>query len=108
FQIEFGNYTITELALALSSGFNSAGGQEYEISVDRTTRKITISGENEFSILLGTGSNSGQSVLRTAGFTYGNKTGSDSYTATNAAVSQYVPQFKLQSYVPPDNYIQSV
>lgn len=103
--IEIGAYTLTEFLVAVKTAFDSAGEETYTVSVNRSTRIITISSTGTFSLLVATGSTIGTSPLSLMGFTGGaDLTGATTYTAPSASGSAYLPQFKLQDYVGPDDF----
>ena len=78
---------------------NTAGGQEYTVTLDRATRKFTISAANNFELLLDTGSNKTTSVFSLLGFT-GNVdlTGSNSYEADSPSGEAYITQTPLANF----------
>lgn len=108
-EISVGEYTATTFCIALENALNAAGGLIYAVSFNRSTRKITITAAGAFQILLATGSHRASSPFSLAGFSQGsNLTGASSYEGAAAAGDYYVPQFKLQDYVAPDNLQEAV
>lgn len=97
-QIEIGSYTLTEFVSAVLSAMNEIGSQEYTASLNRDTRKITISAPSNFDLQVTTGTHAEISAFNLMGFT-SDKTGSNSYESDIASGSIYEPQFILQSYV---------
>lgn len=93
----------TELTLALA---RVTLGLAYTATVDRTSRKVTISADGSFDIITD-GVNSGLSAWGEYGFT-ANQTGAASYESDSAVGDVYRPQYLLQQYVPFENYIDSV
>lgn len=100
-----GSYTMTELADEISRALNIIGTQEYSVSLDRSTRKYTISAASNFTLLSSTGSNVGFGAWEVMGFsTASDKTGSNSYESDNSAGQLFRPQFHLQSYISFDDW----
>lgn len=97
-QVAVGSYTLEQLAVAIADALNSEGTLEYTVTVDRATRKLTISAGANFELLVTAGTHSGTSVFGTAGFTT-DRSGDDSYLADNAIGSVYTTQFILQNHV---------
>lgn len=95
--ITSGNYTFTDLADEIATAMSDAGGQTYSVTTNRTDRTYTISAENDFEILFGTGSNMGLSVASVIGFLASDYTGANTYTGSTAG-SEYQPCFWPQSY----------
>lgn len=100
--LNFGSYSHSELIVELERALNEAGGQEYTVTMDRTTRQTTISATLNFSILCQTGARLGITAWTLLGFTGADKTGSNSYTGSSVG-GVYRPQFWLQKYIPSSN-----
>jgi hypothetical protein len=103
-QISVGQYTPTELVLAIKTALEAASTlpQEYTVSFNRTTRKLTISAAANFDLLISSGSQVGTSPWVLLGFTGGaDLTATNTYTGQSELGSIYTPQFKLQDYVAP-------
>ena len=98
--LRIGDYTLTTFASEVSRALNEAGGQTYTVSVDRTSRKLTISATSNFSLLVSSGSHSGASAFSLIGFTLLDKTGTNSYEGDSGSGSSFIPQVKLQKYTP--------
>jgi hypothetical protein len=106
--IPVGDYTLGEFAQVVSDALNDAGALTYTVSLERGNNKLTISATGTFKLLCLTGSNS-RSAWEIMGFSESaDRTGASSYEANSASGSEYCPQFLLQSYVPPENYVESV
>lgn len=97
--ITIGDYSLSEFVIELQQQLNANGTQSYSVSVDRSTRFITISASSNFSLLITSGTNASTSVYSTAGFTGADLSGSNSYTGA-AVGSVYTPQFYLDKYLP--------
>lgn len=104
--VKVGSYTLTDFANAVSNAFNENGDLDYVITVNRSTRKITISASANFDLLVTTGTNASISAFNLIGFTQ-NKTGSNSYEADIPSGFIYEPQYKLQSFVDFEDIVQS-
>lgn len=96
-------YSLTSFIKEIERAFNATGGQTYTVTVDRNTRKMTISAPGNFSILIATGPFAGSEIYSIMGFDYADKTGANSYQSDNGIGSEYRPQFYLLDYVPTSN-----
>jgi hypothetical protein len=96
--LEIGSYTLTGFANELARALNAVGSQEYEVTVNRLTRELTIEADNNFDILAVGGSLVAISAWSLAGFTQ-DKTGNNSYTSDLASGFAYYPQILLQDFV---------
>lgn len=94
-------YTITDFAIELGRALNEISeiNNNYNVSLDRASRVITITADNNFSILTTSSSQVATSAYALAGFSGADKTGSNSYVADSSSGSIYNTQFKLQKYV---------
>jgi len=102
--VSIGDYTLSTLPVAVKTQLDALGSQEYDVSVDRDTRRITISSVADFELLVFSGPRSGVSVFSLLGFTGADRTGSNSYTGDSPSGFEYSPQFILQDHVPTANY----
>lgn len=102
-ELNFGDYSLTEFVTEVQRAMNAAGALTYTVSVARSTRYITISAGSNFSLLTTSGSH-GANTFSLLGFSGADKTGASTYTGSSGAGSVFTPQFRLQSYVPPENY----
>lgn len=98
-EIAVGSYTLSEFAAAVQSSLNSAGSNEYTVTVDRTSRRLTVAADAAFDLLVSSGSQLGQSAWSLLGFSGADRTGLLSYEGNLASGFEYRPQFKLQDYV---------
>lgn len=99
-EVPVGSYTLQTLAEAIRNALLTQGTLEYSVSVDRSTRKITISATASFDLLTNSGSNLGSAIWDLIGFdTTADKTGGSSYESDLPSGDAYYPQFPLQSYV---------
>ena len=98
-QIDIGSYSFTDILTEVQTGLNNQGALTYTVTLNRTTRSVTISATGTFSLLISSGSNASTSIFSTLGFTGADLTGAATYTGA-AAGSIYQTQFPLQNYVP--------
>lgn len=101
-----GDYTLTEFVIEIKRAMEAVGALNYTVSVNRTTRIITIAGSATFSLLASTGTRVGIGVWDLMGFAAVNRTGSASYAGTLASGSQYRPQSLLVDHVASENWNQ--
>jgi len=107
--VDAGTYTLTEILTAIKTAMDAVGGQEYTVTLNRATRKITISATSNFDLLISTGSQSGISIWSDIGFTSGaDLTSTNSYEGSQGGASEYQPQFILQDYVESQNYKEKI
>lgn len=102
-ELDVGSYSLNDMIAVLETALNSEGALTYTVSVNRTTRAITIAATGTFSLLTTTGTQVSSSPFTLIGFTGADKTGFATYTGT-AAGSIYEPQFRLQDYIPVENW----
>lgn len=105
--IAIGSYYLNEFGDAIATALNEIGDNEYTVTLDRTTRKFTISADANFDLLVTTGSQADISAFNLMGFT-SDKTGSDSYESDIASGSIYLPQAPLRDYVAFENDQEAV
>lgn len=91
-------YTLTDFVTEVSRALNSAGQNEYTVTVDRNTRLITISADANFDLLLNS-IYSERDAYSLLGFTGADRTGNNSYEGDTATGSVYEPQFVLQKFI---------
>lgn len=96
-----GSNTLGEFIVNLQNALNAAAvTRVFSVSLNRSTRLITITADGTFDLLIGTGSTTGSSIFSLIGFTGSTDlTGLSSYVGDSASGFAYEPQFKLQSYV---------
>jgi hypothetical protein len=97
-QITIGSYSLGDFINAVSVAMNEAGARTYTITLNRTTRKITIASTANFQLKVTTGSHGSTNAFALLGFT-SNKSGASSYVADVPSGTLYEPQFKLQKFV---------
>ena len=106
-QLTAGARTMTDLMVEVERAMNDAGQETYTVTLDRTTRLVTISSTDTVELLVATGSN-GNSVFPLLGFTGADRTGASSYTGDTAIGTEYIPQFPLQDFVDFDNNLDNI
>jgi len=108
-EVQVGSFTPTELMTRVETALNAAGTLTYAVSFNRTTRKVTISADSAFDLLVFSGSQAGTSIFKLLGFTGSSDlTGQSSYTGDSAAGFVWEPQFMLQDFVDPENRQEKV
>lgn len=97
--VDIGSFTLTEFGNRIAKAMNTAGDQEYTITLDRSTRKFTISADNNFELLLNSGSNKSITVFTLLGFT-GNidLAGANVYIADAPSGEEYITQTPLKNF----------
>jgi hypothetical protein len=98
-QLNVGVYSLAEFVNEVARALNELGSLTYTTTLDRSTRKITISATGTFSLLITSGIFVNSSVFGLAGFTGADLSGSASYEGDSASGSFFEPQFLLQDYV---------
>lgn len=97
--IDIGSFTLTKYVDLVAKAMNSVGGQEYTVTIDRATRRITISADSNFDLLLATGNNITYSAYNMIGFDgTSDLTGLNSYTGTIGSGSQYLLQTPFRNF----------
>jgi len=97
--LNLGDYTLTELLNEVARAMNVVSSNNYELTMNRTTRIVTISGDSVFTLKVVNGSTIDSSVYGLIGFSV-NRGGGTYYTSGTACGFEYSPQFFLQGYVP--------
>lgn len=104
-EIPVNDYSLEEFAAIIAESMTLTGTQTYTCTVDRDTRKLTISAPANFTIMTGTGSQIGSSPFTLMGFTQvTDYTGSNSYEGDVGAGFEYRPQLTLNQYIQPEDY----
>lgn len=100
-----GRYVLSTIAKEVSNALNSSGSFNYSCSVDRATRKLTISSDGSFQLIAVNPPHSGN-AFSVIGFT-ANKTGT-SVTSDVGLGKVYTPPRYLQDYVSPDDNLSAI
>lgn len=109
--IDSGSYSFSELMLAAKTAMDAvASVNTYLLSINRTTRQASITGDTGvFDLLTNSGSQSGVSAFPLLGYsTAGDLTGLLTYESQGPGGSEYIPQFILQSYVEPGDHKERI
>ena len=106
-EVPVGTYTLSELVTVVRQALLDQATLDYTVSVDRSSRFITISATSPFELLTFSGAHSGTSIFSLLGFNVLADTPSaTSHTSVSPAGKAYHPQFLLQSYIGPDDWQQ--
>lgn len=97
--LNLGTYSLTDFVTEVERAMNAEGGQEYTVTLTRSTRIITISAPSNFELLTSSGLTLGTSAFSLIGFSGADKTGFNSYDGNSPSGDEYRPQFYLQNYV---------
>lgn len=100
-EIVTGTYTLEDLAQAVEDALNEAGTLLYTVTVNRSTRILTIASSGPVDWLAATGTNVGlgYSAYATLGYPATDVLASTSFAGSSGIGSVYSPQYKLQDYV---------
>ena len=107
-QVPTGSYTLTDLANAIREALLAQATLDYIVTVDRASRYFTIQANQPFEILTLSGSHAGSSIYNLIGFnTLIDYAPATSHSSIRPSGKYYAPQFKLQSYIGPDDWQES-
>jgi len=106
-QINIGEYALSDFVNEVASAMNLVGDLDYTVTVNRSTRIITVSATGSFEMLPVTGVNASKSIFDLLGFS-ADTGASTSHIATAASGSVWRPQFKAQDFVDFNNQQQAV
>lgn len=101
-----GDYTLEEFLAEVQRALNAAGALTYSVSVNRTTRIMTISATGTFSLLAGTGTRIGTGAWSLMGWAAANDTGANTYNGDTGAGFEYLPQVKFYGYRPSAHHVE--
>lgn len=102
-----GTYSMNQLAVEIQRGLNDTGDNTYTVTLDRDTRFLTIAADDDFDLLVTTGSNIGASIYSLIGYTT-ERTGLASYLADEELGSEYAPQYPFQNYKAFENNVEGI
>jgi hypothetical protein len=97
--LKAGSYSLTGFANEIQRALRAAGTQSYLVSINRTTRIITISAPLNFTVFIATGPYAGAEIYSIMGFPLANLSGTNSYSGTSSIGLEFKPQFFLLDYV---------
>lgn len=106
--LNIGEYTLTDYLTEIKRAMEAAGDLVYTVTVNRTTRVITISSTSAFSLLVSSGDGIESTAFTMIGFTGDDLTGETSYTADTASGSEFEPQYYLQDYIASNDFKEAV
>lgn len=101
--IKVGSYSLTDYAAAVQLAMREAGTQDYVVTVNRTTRQLTITAPIAFTLLANTGSRVGTGAWTMMGYAATDVTGT-SLQGGSGAGSVYRPQYLLKNYTSAEDY----
>lgn len=101
--IDVGAYSLSRYLQKVAQAMNNAGVNTYGLSVDRTTRLVTLTSDNPFDLLGTSGPNASRSALPFLGLPVADQLATSSVAGTSPCGFEYITQFPLQSYVPTKN-----
>lgn len=99
-ELRVGSYSLSDFCIEIARAMSAVGAQDYKTTIDRSTRQITIFANDTFSLLVSSGTGSGNAPYGLAGFTGSDRTTANSYLGDTASGSVFCPQKWLQAYVP--------
>lgn len=103
-----GSYTLTTLASEIKRALDAAGLLTYTVTVNRSTRKYTISAGSTFKLLTTSGTHLGFNAFTLIGFSGADKTGASSYVGQNATGVEFKNQFKFQDHISNVNWEEAI
>lgn len=107
-EIDVGSYSLGRYLEKVAEALNLAGANTYTVTVNRSTRLVTITSDTAgVDFLFSTGANADASAASTLGFAATDLNNQTTITGSTAVGTLYDPQFWLQSYVPPENSKQA-
>jgi len=102
-----GDYSLEEYVSEIKRAMDDVGGQAYSVSLDRTTRFITIAATSNFTLRALTGTRIGTGAWSMMGFTtVANFTGTNTYTGTLGSGSEYLAQSLLVDHVDAEDFVE--
>lgn len=102
-----GDYSLTEFLVEIKRAMEAVGALTYTVSLNRTTRKITISSTSNFTLRTQTGTRIGTTAYSLIGYTLtSNKTGASTYTAENESGSRFRPQAIIDEHIASDDFVE--
>lgn len=102
--LEIGTYSLEEFAAEIERAMTVAGTFVYTVTVNRTTRVITIAADSAITLLGATGTHIGTGVFSLAGFAASDTGSATSHVGGSASGSSYATQFVPQDYIAPDDW----
>jgi hypothetical protein len=97
-QVPVGSYTLTKFLDVIVDALNAASALDWDYSIDRATRIITLTSSGTASLLFSTGVNALNSPYALLGFDAADYIDLTSFVGSLPSGSEYRPQFPLQDY----------
>jgi hypothetical protein len=107
-ELRLGYYSLTEFLTECERAMEEVGSFDYSVTVNRSTRIVTITAGSTFSLLTSSGTHFGTDAFSLLGFSGADKTGASTYAGGSASGLQYRPQFFLQDYVDAEHNQEAV
>lgn len=104
FDIPPKSYSLSNLVNTIQNLMNTTGDNIYSVTVNRSTRIFTITGDAVFSLLPSQSATNAFSVI---GFT-SDKTGLLTYDSDVITGNEYRPQFPLEDYIPFEDNVKQI
>jgi hypothetical protein len=101
-----GDYTLEEFLGEVKRAMDAVGALTYSVSIDRTTRIITIASTSNFRLRVASGTRFGTTAYTLMGFTGADRSGAATYNGNAGSGSEYLPQHKLWDYVSDDDLVE--
>lgn len=105
FDVDAKGWALDDLRLEIQNRLNDNGDLSYSVTVDRATRKFTITADSAFD-LLPSESTTG-SLFEVIGYS-SDKIGLMTYESDDETGRVYLPQFPLEKYTPFENDIRTI
>jgi hypothetical protein len=99
-ELPVGSYTFTKFLEVVTNALNAASSLEWDFSIDRTTRIVTLTSSGAADLLFGTGTNFLNSPAAILGFAQADILNDTSFVGVSPSGSSWSPQFPLQDYKP--------
>jgi hypothetical protein len=101
-ELPVGSYTLTKFVQTIVAALNAASSLDWDGSVDRATRIVTLTSSGPASLLFATGSTALNSPYLLLGFTASDLINQTSFVGSSGSGSEYRPQFPIQDYMGKD------
>jgi len=102
------DFTFEQFADEIKRVMDLAGALTYTVTVNRTTRIITIAATGVFTLRITSGTRFGTTAFALAGFSGADVSGSATYDGNNVSGSVFSPQFFLQDFLAKDDNSEAV
>jgi len=106
-QVDPGSYSLTKFLQVVAQAINAALTADVTISIDRTTRIVTLNFSSAVDLLCLTGTHAGQSIYSLLGLASVDHMGVTTVVGTSPCGLEWKPQFFLQDYIPSKNSVKA-